>query len=100
MHPEVAFWALNQNAPMKYNKRKEPGLDERLTVLELHYTESATCFENARRAFMKSEVANDDIVDAMVGAVTAMKGHQFSTLPAEPFSDDEGLTMEMVFANC
>lgn len=98
MHPEVAFWTLNQKMPMKHNKRTEPGLDERLEVLVRNYAESARCFDTARKAFMKSEVANDDIIDAMVGAVTAMKGPQLVSLPTEPLSDEEGLRMEMVFA--
>jgi len=98
MHPEVVFWALNKETPMEYHKRKEKGLDERLALLERHYADSAACFDRARRAFLKKEVADDDILDAMAGAVTAMKGPQLMSLPVEPLTDEEGLRMEMVYA--
>jgi len=98
MHPEVAFWALNDKMPMRYNKKKPHGLDERLAVLERHFAPSAACFEAARRAFLKGDVASDDIVDAMAGAVTAMHGPALKSFPAEPVTDDEGLEMKMVYA--
>jgi len=98
MHPEVAFWALNDKAPMRHTKKKPHGLDERLAVLEHQFAPSAACFEAARRAFLKGEVASDDIVDALAGAVTAMQGSALKSFPAEPATDDEGLEMKMVYA--
>jgi predicted RNase H-like nuclease len=98
MHPEVAFWALNGKTPMRHNKRKQAGLDERLAVLERHYSKAAECFDCARRAFLKRDVASDDIVDAMVGAVTAMQHPELESFPAKPPCDDEGLEMKMVYA--
>lgn len=99
MHPELAFWALNNKAPMEFNKRKEPGLTERLEVLDKHYPASLACFEKSREAFRKYEVANDDIVDAMVGAVTALNGRRLKSLPIEPVADENGLMMKMVYAD-
>ncbi|MGD8346857.1 MAG: DUF429 domain-containing protein [Lysobacterales bacterium] len=98
MHPEVAFWALNGKTPMQHSKRRQAGLDERLVLLQRHYSKSAECFENARLAFLKREVASDDIVDAMVGAVTAVQGPKLRSFPAEPPTDSEGLEMKMVYA--
>ena len=98
MHPEVAFWALNGKTPMRHSKREQPGLDERLAVLEWHYSKSVECFENARPAFLKRDVASDDIVDALAGAVTAMQGPKLRSIPAEPPTDSEGLEMKMVYA--
>jgi predicted RNase H-like nuclease len=99
IHPELAFWALNRKTPMKFGKKRSEGLDERLSVLERHFARSAECFDLARRAFLKGEVADDDIADAMVGALTAMKTPQLASLPEEPLSDGRGIRMEMVFAN-
>ena len=99
MHPEVAFWALNRQQSMQFNKKKDEGLDERLAVLERYYPKSAECFELARQAFIKKEVANDDIIDALVGAVTAMQSPRLKTFPASPSKDEKSLFMEMVFAN-
>jgi predicted RNase H-like nuclease len=98
MHPEVAFWALNGCRPMRYNKKKEEGFDERMSLLERHYPDSPACFEKARRAFIKSRLADDDILDALVGAVTAMQSPALATFPAIPVKDEEGLVMEIVFA--
>lgn len=98
MHPEIAFWALNGNVPMHYNKKKPAGLEERLAVLERCQPGSAACFERARAAYLKKVAASDDIVDAMAGAVTAMLSPGLKTFPSEPLCDDEGLEMKMVFA--
>ena len=46
--------------------------------------------------FLRKEVARDDILDSLVGAITAM--HPLKTIPEAPEIDDMGLKMEMVFA--
>ena len=99
MHPEVAFWALNGQQSMRFSKKKEEGLDERLAVLTRYYPKSSECFEMARRAFLKKEVASDDIVDALVGAVTAMQSPKLKTFSTHPSIDNKGLPMEMVFTD-
>jgi predicted RNase H-like nuclease len=99
MHPEVAFWALNNRQAMQYNKKKPEGHDERLVVLQRYYPRAAECFELARQGFIKRDVAIDDIIDALVGAVTARQSPRLATFPLERVLDDQGLPMEMVFAD-
>ena len=72
---------------------------ERLAVLERFYPRAAECFGLARQAFLKKEVASDDIIDALVGAVTAMQSPRLATFPRKRVLDDQGLAMEMVFAD-
>jgi predicted RNase H-like nuclease len=98
MHPEVAFWALNQQQLLRHSKKTKEGLEERLAILSRHYPKASACFNEARGQYLKKEVASDDIVDAMVGAVTAMQHPRLSTLPENPPGDEEGIPMEIVYA--
>lgn len=97
MHPEVAFWALNGKTGLSYKKKDQVGIDERLGILSRHYLRAEECFQWAREQYLVKEVATDDILDAMVGAVTAMQYPRISTLPEKPMFDEEGLPMEMVY---
>lgn len=97
MHPEVAFWALNGKRVLNHKKKHQAGIDERLDILSRHYCRAEHCFRWARGQYLVTEVANDDIVDAMAGAVTAMQYPQLSTLPEKPVNDEEGIPMEIVY---
>jgi predicted RNase H-like nuclease len=97
MHPEVAFWALNGKKVLSHKKKDKAGIDERLGILSRHYDRAEECFLWARQQYLVKEVATDDILDAMVGAVTAMQYPRLSTLPATPVSDEEGIPMEIVY---
>lgn len=97
MHPEVAFWALNSKKNLSHKKKEKAGIDERLGILSRHYSPAVECFRLARQQYLVKEVASDDIVDAMVGAVTAMQYPRLSTLPANPVNDEEGIPMEIVY---
>ncbi|RLA48030.1 MAG: hypothetical protein DRR42_17145 [Gammaproteobacteria bacterium] len=97
MHPEVAFWALNGKTGLNHKKKDQAGIDERLDILLRHYPGADECFRWAREQYLIKEVATDDILDAMVGAVTAMQYPRLSTLPAMPMLDEERLPMEMVY---
>ncbi len=55
------------------------------------------CYEDALDTYKRKDVARDDILDAMVGAVTALQFPRIKTLPASPAQDDEGLAMEIVY---
>ena len=115
MHPEVAFWALNGRQPLEHGKKFLEGERERLEVLAeighdgdgfaydnegpRHFHLASDSFDEARQAFLKKDVASDDIIDAMVGAVTARYSPRLATLPESPLRDDLGLPMEMVYAD-
>lgn len=99
MHPEVAFWALNGRSVLTSRKRSASGFRERLELLSRHYSHSEAVVEAARGRYPRKKVlADDDILDAMVGAVTARCEPQLETVPAWPLRDDRGLPMEMVYA--
>lgn len=99
-HPELCFQALNGGRAMRFGKKRQAGQQERLAVLERWHGHSHALFGDACGLFPRRAVARDDIIDAMVCAVTARLGYgSYRTLPAEPPSDGEGLPMEIVFCS-
>ena len=101
VHPEVCFWALNNGNPMQFRKGKKKGWIERLCVLQRIEPRAQCIFDRACSNFFRKEVARDDILDALVAAVTANLGQgdggKLQTIPTNPPKDSQGLPMEMVF---
>ena len=97
IHPEICFWALNGGKPMTFKKKKVDGFHERIRVLRQVYNQTEAVIQLARNEF-QGRVADNDIVDAMVAAVTALVGQRkVLTLPEKPEIDERGLPMEMVY---
>ena len=97
-HPELCFWALNGKQAMHFNKKKAQGQQQRLRVLERYLPQCQALFEQACSEFLRRAVARDDIIDAMVCAVTARYGYgRYRTTPANPPLDGQGLPMEIVY---
>ena len=100
-HPEVCFWGLNGNVSMSANKKRRAGMDERLSVLQRLEPQTETIYQSALSKYRRREVARDDIIDALVAAVTAklscLHGYELKTLPESPPTDSKGLPMEMVY---
>ena len=99
VHPEVCFWALNHGKPMQYSKTKErrQAFLERKQVLISVYPHTQDIVDCALQKYWRYEVGKDDIVDALVAAVTAWKGRQkLISIPKVPEFDSYGLPMQMV----
>lgn len=97
-HPEVAFWALNGRQPMSRAKRSASGREERCAVLSRFESSVRGIAARAGARYKRSEVAADDVIDAMALAVTAREsGGTLRTLPPEPELDACGLPMEIVY---
>ena len=98
-HPELCFAALNRGRPMSAGKKTPTGVEERLAVLARRWRPARQAFEQAMKSYRRAEVGRDDILDAMVLAVTAsLPAGRRTTLPASPRRDEKGLRMEMVRA--
>lgn len=98
IHPEICFWALNGKKSMTFSKKDERGIQERKEVLISVYPYCGDIFNYAEREYLRNEVARDDILDALVAAVTASKERQgLSTIPENPVFDSKGLPIEMVY---
>jgi len=97
-HPEVCFWALNGEKPMRYNKTTSEGRAERLMLLRRFLPNADAVYAYATTNYRRKQASRDDIVDAMVLAVTAKLGaSKYCTFPARPPRDACGLPMEMCF---
>ena len=102
-HPEICFWALNDENVMSNSKKDGWGFVERLRVVKrlIPGTDIDGVFEEVRREYSNSKVGGDDILDALALAVTAKIGcmnDSLKTLPEKPPTDCDGLPMEMVYA--
>ena len=98
IHPELCFWALNYRNPMVFSKKDRQGIRERKEVLFPRYPHCELIFKYAKHTYSRKDVAIDDILDAIVAAVTASKGEQaLVTIPANPEIDSKGQPMEMVY---
>ncbi len=99
VHPEICFWALAGEHPMQYSKKKRPGLEERLDVLETIRPTVREEFTRMSAAFLRKQVALDDIVDAMAAAITATAGwNEFRYLPELRRRDAYDRPMTMAYA--
>ncbi|NIO41914.1 MAG: DUF429 domain-containing protein [Burkholderiales bacterium] len=97
-HPEVCFWALNGSMPMRHNKKTLEGRNERLALLRLFFPATDALYKEALTRYRRTDTTRDDIIDALVLAISARFGAgRYSTLPARPPRDANNLPMEMVF---
>lgn len=94
-HPEVVFWALNDEKPMRYSKKTGLGFMERLDVLKRYQTNVMQIIQTAYDAHRRVLV-DDDILDALALAIGARMS-QLRTLPSRPKIDQYGLPMQMVY---
>ncbi|HLF77302.1 MAG TPA: DUF429 domain-containing protein [Dehalococcoidia bacterium] len=92
-HPEVCFWALNNQHPLVWPKRTPEGLAHRRRLLATVYVDSLS------PAAPPTGSAWDDLYDACVLAWTASRLARgiARRFPAEPEYDGRGLRMEIVY---
>jgi predicted RNase H-like nuclease len=98
VHPEVLFWGLNGGVPVATKKKRTVGFQERFTILSHLNPLTDAIVSHGLSRWRRSEVARDDILDALAAAVTAELGRgDFETVPRDPEQDARGLPMEMVY---
>ncbi len=98
VHPEVCFWALNGQKAMEFNKKEPEGEKQRIHILERFEPRTHAMYREAYRRFVGGGVGKDDILDALVAAVTARCCHgRLRRIPECPPEDYKGLPMEMVY---
>jgi predicted RNase H-like nuclease len=99
-HPELCLWGLAGGRPMRHGKRTRPGRLERLALLREIEPDCVWLVDALADTHPRRRLAVDDIIDALVLAVTASEvlrgGAQY--LPSEPELDPTGLPMQLVFA--
>ena len=96
-HPEVCFMTLQQQ-PMDHAKKNPVGFLDRLQVLRQFRPDAEKIVRKAAQDYRQTEVASDDVVDALALAITAsVRSDKLKTLPKTPPRDGAGLPMEMVY---
>ncbi|MDE0280431.1 MAG: DUF429 domain-containing protein [Gammaproteobacteria bacterium] len=98
VHPEICFWALAGENPMRHRKKDRKGIDERIRVLQGVRPSADREFVRICNAVPRTKVGKDDILDAMAAALTAYGNpSDLRTLPESPPRDACGRPMEMVY---
>ena len=100
-HPELCFWALAGGRTMVYPKKTAKGLVERRSVLAKNCPQTSEIIQQALDQFQRKDLARDDILDALVLAISAKMGSNSNasrTLPLNPPVDKKGLPMQIVYA--
>jgi len=63
-----------------------------------HFAQSSVVINIALDRYPRKQLARDDILDALVTAITASRlDDSIETLPTEPVRDTLGLPMQMVY---
>jgi predicted RNase H-like nuclease len=97
VHPEVCFWAL-ANRPMLHQKKLAEGFAERIKVLQSYHSATEKIVEHAWQNYRGKGLKKDDILDALVAAITAMVGlSALVSAPDPPESDECGLPMQILY---
>jgi len=99
IHPEICFWAINGGEEMKHPKKKQAGSLERERVCR-RFSVSNDILEKAQEIQKPPGIKpkKDDILDALIAALTALGGAEgLRTIPEAIKRDAKGLTMEMVY---
>jgi predicted RNase H-like nuclease len=93
VHPELGFYQLNEDAPLRYGKRTHLGIDERLTLLQARMPGLERVLGN-----IPDGVRLSTVLDACVDLWTARRiaARAVSRLPEVPEWNDDGLRMELV----
>ena len=94
-HPEFLFWKLNGDRLLAHKKKTEAGKYRRIQLLKARTQESQRLFAQVRERYLKKEVADDDIVDAICLAYFALKSrlNGLISLPNLNERDNKGFRM-------
>lgn len=94
-HPELLFRILNGNNSILQKKATKKGLRHRLKLLKDNSEYADDFFRDIKEEYRRNQVDEDDIVDAMVLGLFALRSvdEEIKTLPENPPTDDTGLPM-------
>lgn len=93
VNPELGFYTLNENAPLRFGKRSATGEDERLALLEHKIPGIARAMDMRLKGVHRWQ-----LLDAAANLWTARRimSHAVARLPEDPEWDEHGLRMELI----
>jgi threonine dehydratase len=88
VHPEVAFWSMNRDRPLRFAKAAPEGLAERIALLTTEGVSDAVLSSPPPKG-----AGRDDLLDALAGLVVAkhMLAGRGRTFPSDIRQDRHGL---------
>lgn len=96
--PEICFQAFT-GLPVRYSKKDNKGFLERKEVLKSVFPFTEEIVEIALSRYRRKELSKDDILDALVLAITAKLGYiyGFEYVPCEAETDSKGLNIQILY---
>jgi predicted RNase H-like nuclease len=93
VHPELGFFQLNDDRPLRYGKRTHLGIEERLSLLQARMPGLERVLDN-----LPGGVRLPTVFDACVNLWTARRiaARAVARLPEVPEWNEDGLRMELV----
>lgn len=93
VHPELSFYQLNGDLPVRYAKHTEAGIGERRTVLQTRFPGVERTLDATLRGVSRAQ-----LLDAAACLWTARRivSRAVVRLPEDPEWDELGLRMEMI----
>ena len=91
--PELSFYQLNGEMPLRYSKKIEDGREERKTLLEKRIPGIDKIIDAEMKGVPKKHLYD---VSALLWTARRVFGHAAVRLPSEAEWDSEGLRMELV----
>jgi predicted RNase H-like nuclease len=93
VHPELGFYQLNNDTPLRYGKRTEEGIEERLTLLSERMPGLDRVLE-----YRPEGITVPRLLDACINLWTSRRiaARAVSRLPEVPEWNEDGLRMELV----
>ena len=96
-HPELNFWGWNYKNSMKFNKKSKKGIKERYNLLKQNLNITEDIFNTSLKKFPRKSVLPDDIIDAMILALSALHHQEIQSIPSVADFDSKGIKMEINF---
>jgi len=93
-HPELSFFQLHKDTPLKKSKVIAEGKEERRIVLEERIRGSERYLDAASYGVPQKHLYD---AFALLWSARRVFGHAAKRIPVEPEWDDEGLRMEIVY---
>lgn len=87
-HPELCFEKASIKS-INYGKKTADGIGERLEILRKYFPDSQEVYTRVLKQYRRKDVARDDIVDAMILAVTARESRGAMRSLPDPLEMDE-----------
>ena len=98
-HPELCFTFLNNQIPLKNNKKTNQGLKERFKILNKYIENSETVVQKYYYLYKGENLKKDDIVDAISLAISAQNWAKNGQrkITQTPLTDDKGIAFEIYY---